>query len=89
MNAKLDVLNRTLFSYSAPPASLQVVRSPHLSSTVDDLLRSIESGCKPNSVLTKLYNLKVLAQHNDADKLEKALKELSSISAMSAGQSKH
>ncbi|XP_028251693.1 glutamate-rich protein 1 isoform X2 [Parambassis ranga] len=68
-------------------SSLQVVRSPHLSSTVDDLLDSIESGCKPNSVLTQLYNLKVLAQQNDADKLEKALKELSSISAMSAASS--
>ncbi|KAG7226232.1 hypothetical protein INR49_002982 [Caranx melampygus] len=57
---------------------------PLLSGTVDDLLSRISSRYKPNSVLKLLYSLKAFVQQKETEKLEKALKELSSNSCLSA-----
>lgn len=75
--------------FFAPPASLCEDKLPLLSETLDELLRSITSGCKPTSVLRQLYSLKAFVQQKETDKLEKALEELHNTSLMSAGQSHH
>lgn len=57
-----------------------------LSETLDGLLSSIASGCKPISVVKQLHSLKAFVQRKEADELEKALQELNSTSSLSAGR---
>ncbi|KAM4540643.1 uncharacterized protein erich1 isoform 2-T2 [Fundulus diaphanus] len=65
-------------------ASPNIIKIPHLSATVDGLLRSLASGSKPNSVLNQLNSLKKLIQQNEAGSVEKALVELNNNAFMSA-----
>lgn len=82
----IDAFSSITSSYFyVPPASLHVdKRLP--SGTLDGLLSSIASGCRPTSVLKQLHNFKALVQQRDGDKLEEALKELHNTSSMSPGQ---
>ncbi|XP_069008022.1 glutamate-rich protein 1 [Embiotoca jacksoni] len=77
-----DFLKTTMEIYMSD--SSVHVKVPRLSAAVDDLLGSIASGSKPNSVLKQLHSLKAFVQHKDTQKLEKALKELNDNTSMSA-----
>lgn len=81
--AEVSDFLRTTMEIFLSDSSLRAAKAPHLSATVDDLLGSIDSGCRPDSVLRQLYSLKTFVQQTDTDKLEKALKELSSSSSSS------
>ncbi|XP_069391898.1 uncharacterized protein erich1 isoform X2 [Paralichthys olivaceus] len=81
-----DFLRTTLEIYLSDPKLHVENKSPRLSSTVDNLLSHISSGCEPNSVLKQLYSLKTSVQHKETAKLEKALQELHNSSSMTAGQ---
>lgn len=72
-----------------PVASVHTEQLPVNSKTVENLVSSISSGCKPTSVLQQLCLLKVYVEEKDTDKLEKALKALYSNSFMSEGQSQY
>ncbi|XP_041810121.1 glutamate-rich protein 1 [Chelmon rostratus] len=78
-----DFLRTTMEIYMSD-SSLCEDKLPLLSETLDELLRSITSGCKPTSVLRQLYSLKAFVQQKETDKLEKALEELHNTSLMSA-----
>lgn len=78
-----DFLQTTMEIYTSD-SSLHVNKLPLLSGTLDDLLGSIASGCRPTSVLKQLYSLKALVQQKEINKLEKTLEELHNTSAMSA-----
>ncbi|XP_026209539.1 glutamate-rich protein 1 [Anabas testudineus] len=80
-----DFLRTTLEIYMSD-SSVQVDKRPLISETVDSLLSSISSGCKPTSVVQQLCSLKVFVQHKETDQLEKALKELCDNSFMSADE---
>ncbi|KAM4542306.1 uncharacterized protein erich1 [Odontesthes bonariensis] len=82
--AELSDFLRTTTEIYMSDTSLHEIKAPHLSATVDDLLGSIASGCKPCSVLKQLCCLKALAQHSETDALEKALDELNHNPSMSA-----
>ncbi|XP_017267565.1 glutamate-rich protein 1 isoform X2 [Kryptolebias marmoratus] len=84
--AELSEFLRTTAEICMSDSSLHAVRTPHLSAAVDDLLASIESGNKPDSVLKQLCRLKAFVQLKDTNSLEKALMELSSNPSMSAGE---
>ncbi|XP_067335952.1 glutamate-rich protein 1 [Channa argus] len=75
---------RTTLDICMSDSSVHGDKLPFLTRNVDDLLRRISSGYKPNSVLKLLYSLKTFVQQKDTDKLEKALKELYNNSFMSA-----
>uniref|UniRef100_A0A096LZ63 Glutamate rich 1 n=1 Tax=Poecilia formosa TaxID=48698 RepID=A0A096LZ63_POEFO len=77
-----EFLKTTLEIYLSD-SSPHGVKIPHLSATVDGLLRCLESRCNPNSVLNKLYSLKNLIQQNQADSLETALAALNDDACMS------
>ncbi|XP_043998429.1 glutamate-rich protein 1 [Gambusia affinis] len=77
-----EFLKTTLEIYLSD-SSPRGVKIPHLSATVDGLLRCLETGSNPNSVLNKLYSLKKLIQHNQVDSLETALAELNNDAYMS------
>ncbi|XP_005806047.2 glutamate-rich protein 1 [Xiphophorus maculatus] len=77
-----EFLKTTLEIYSSD-SSPRGIKIPHLSATVDGLLRCLESGSNPNSVLNKLYSLKKLIQQNQAHSLETALAELNNHAYMS------
>ncbi|XP_008397748.1 glutamate-rich protein 1 [Poecilia reticulata] len=77
-----EFLKTTLEIYLSD-SSPHGVKIPHLSATLDGLLRCLESGSNPNSLLNKLYNLKKLIQQNQADSLETALAELNDDTSMS------
>ncbi|XP_042357189.1 glutamate-rich protein 1 [Plectropomus leopardus] len=78
-----DFLRTTMEIYLSD-SSTCMDKPPLLSGTVDDLLSSIASGCKPTSVLKQLHSLKAFVQQKQTDKLEKALEELCNTSPMSA-----
>ncbi|XP_044022618.1 glutamate-rich protein 1 isoform X2 [Siniperca chuatsi] len=78
-----DFLRTTMEIYMSD-SSLRTDKLPLLAETVDDLLGSIASGCKPTSVLKQLYSLKAFVSQKATDKLEKALEELYNTSPMSA-----
>ncbi|KAM9341008.1 uncharacterized protein erich1 [Symphorus nematophorus] len=78
-----DFLKTTMEIYMSD-SSPGVDKLPLLSGTLDDLLSSIASGCKPTSVLKQLYSLKAFVQQKEADKLKKALEELHNTSLLSA-----
>ncbi|XP_070777064.1 glutamate-rich protein 1 [Enoplosus armatus] len=78
-----DFLRTTMEIYMSD-SSLCADKIPLLSDTVEDILSSIASGCKPTSVLKQLYSLKALVQQKETGKLEKALEELYNTSPMSA-----
>ncbi|XP_073339748.1 uncharacterized protein erich1 [Pagrus major] len=77
-----DFLRTTMEIYKSD-SSLHADKPSLLSGTLDDLLSSIASGCKPTSVLEQLYSLKAFVQQKETDKLEKALQELYNTSLMS------
>ncbi|XP_030614995.1 glutamate-rich protein 1 isoform X2 [Archocentrus centrarchus] len=79
--AEVSDFLRTTMEIFLSDSSLRAATAPHLSATVDDLLGSIDRGCRPDSVLRQLYTLKTFVQQIDTDKLEEALKELSSSSS--------
>ncbi|XP_041828857.1 glutamate-rich protein 1 [Melanotaenia boesemani] len=81
--AELSDFLRTTTEIYMSDSSLHVVKVPHLSTTVDDLLDSLVSGHKPNSVLKQLCCLKAFAQQNKTDSLEKTLEELNNNPSMS------
>ncbi|XP_053191905.1 glutamate-rich protein 1 isoform X2 [Scomber japonicus] len=54
------------------------------SGMVDDLLSSITSGNKPDSLLKQLYSLKAFVKKKETDRLAKALEELHNNSSLSA-----
>ncbi|KAM6912280.1 uncharacterized protein erich1 [Xenentodon cancila] len=82
--AELAEFLRTTKEIYMSDTSLHVVRIPQLSATLDDLVDSFASGCKPNSVLKQLYSLKTFIQQKETENLEKALNELSNNPFMSA-----
>ncbi|KAM4724431.1 uncharacterized protein erich1 isoform 2-T2 [Anableps anableps] len=74
--AEVSEFLRTTLEIYMSDSSAHEVKIPHLSATLDGLLRSLESASKPNSVLNQLHSLKNLVQQNEAGSLEKALVEL-------------
>ncbi|KAG7510498.1 hypothetical protein JOB18_023272 [Solea senegalensis] len=78
-----DFLRTTLETYVSD-SHPHVDKLRLLPGTVENLLSRISSGCKPNTALVQLYNLKACVQQKEVDKLGKALKELPDSSCMSA-----
>lgn len=82
--AEVSEFLRTTLEIYISDSSPHEVKVPHLSDTVDGLLRSLESGSQPKSVLNQLYSLKKCIQQNELGSLEKSLVELNDDTYMSA-----
>ncbi|XP_029973587.1 glutamate-rich protein 1 isoform X5 [Salarias fasciatus] len=82
--AEVSEFLRTTMETYVSDSSLHAAGVPQLSATVDKLVERLSCGGRPGCVLRQLHNLKALAQRCEADRLEKALEELSSTSVLSA-----
>ncbi|CAK6975400.1 glutamate-rich protein 1 isoform X1 [Scomber scombrus] len=78
-----DFLRTTLEIYMSD-SLLHERKLPLQSGMVDDLLSSIASGNKPDSLLKQLYSLKGFVKKKETDRLAKALEELHNNSSLSA-----
>ncbi|XP_061700202.1 glutamate-rich protein 1 [Syngnathoides biaculeatus] len=78
-----DFLRTTMEIYKSD-SLLHAEKLPQLSSVLENLLSSIISGSRPASLLNHLYALQQCIQHENKDRLEKALQNLCNNTMMAA-----